>query len=310
MQAEHFYLESEQDGLRLGGLMMKAERTVGLVQLSHGMCEHKERYLPFMEYLAARGYSSVIHDHRGHGESVRAAIDLGYFYGNGAEALVEDLHQVTVWFKKQFPEKTPFYLFGHSMGSLAVRVYAQKYDGELNGLFVCGCPGENPGARAGLWLAGVLGRCMGERHRSRLITQMAFSVNNRRFAGNKSEHAWVCANEETVRAYDADPLCNFIFTLNGYGSLFRLMLRAYDVSAWKTSRPEMPVRFVSGADDPCMIDQAHFEGAMEKMRVAGYRQVSGRLYDGLRHEILNERCAQEIYGDIADQLDLWRAEKQ
>ena len=36
----------------------------------HGMSEHKERYLPFMEYLQNRGYAAVIHDHRGHGKSI------------------------------------------------------------------------------------------------------------------------------------------------------------------------------------------------------------------------------------------------
>lgn len=41
-----------------------------IVQLVHGMSEHKERYIPFMEYLTDKGYITVIHDHRGHGKSV------------------------------------------------------------------------------------------------------------------------------------------------------------------------------------------------------------------------------------------------
>ena len=38
-----------------------------LVQLAHGMAEHKGRYLPFMEYLAEHGYAVLVNDHRGHG---------------------------------------------------------------------------------------------------------------------------------------------------------------------------------------------------------------------------------------------------
>lgn len=52
----------------------------GIVQISHGMAENKERYVDFMEFLAQNGYVSMIHDHRGHGKSVIQKDDLGYFY--------------------------------------------------------------------------------------------------------------------------------------------------------------------------------------------------------------------------------------
>ena len=70
MKTEAFTVCSRQDGLPLEVLLTlpePEEKLRGLVQISHGMCEHKERYLPFMEYLARHGYGAVIHDHRGHG---------------------------------------------------------------------------------------------------------------------------------------------------------------------------------------------------------------------------------------------------
>ena len=75
-------LKSEYDGLGLSVLwVVPNEGTKGVVQISHGMSENKERYLPFMEYLAERGYICVIHDHRGHGGSVHNREELGYLYG-------------------------------------------------------------------------------------------------------------------------------------------------------------------------------------------------------------------------------------
>jgi alpha-beta hydrolase superfamily lysophospholipase len=59
------------------------------------MAEHKERYVPLMEYLAGLGYACVVHDLRGHGESVLSQNDLGFFGANGLDALVEDLKQVS-----------------------------------------------------------------------------------------------------------------------------------------------------------------------------------------------------------------------
>ena len=75
------YLTSKQDGLKLHVLLMEPEQSPkGIVQICHGMAEHKERYEPLMQMLCNNGYISVIHDHRGHGKSVKNASDLGYFY--------------------------------------------------------------------------------------------------------------------------------------------------------------------------------------------------------------------------------------
>ena len=87
----------------LDGLVVEPEEGVqrtALLQLSHGMSEYKERYLPFMEFMAEHGVVCVIHDHRGHGKSVKSEQDLGFMYGAGGAGLVEDLFQVTVWEKK------------------------------------------------------------------------------------------------------------------------------------------------------------------------------------------------------------------
>ena len=90
----HKTIKSRADGLELSVLEVVPEGTLrGIVQLVHGMSENKERYQPFMEYLAAQGFLTVIHDHRGHGASVRHKRDLGYMYGGGAEALLEAVSQ-------------------------------------------------------------------------------------------------------------------------------------------------------------------------------------------------------------------------
>ena len=64
---------SEADTLEISVLCLMPEPGIKprvIVQLVHGMSEHKERYIPFMEYLTDKGYITVIHDHRGHGKSV------------------------------------------------------------------------------------------------------------------------------------------------------------------------------------------------------------------------------------------------
>lgn len=138
---QKFTLESHHDRLLLQGLLVLPEQKPprAVFQVAHGMCEHKERYLPFLQEMADHGYVCVIHDHRGHGGSVRQTEDLGYFYPDGGPALVSDLYQVTRWIREQYPE-LPLYLFGHSMGSLAVRCYLKRYPDVPDGVFVAALP--------------------------------------------------------------------------------------------------------------------------------------------------------------------------
>ena len=75
----------------------------GIVQFSHGMAEHKERYFKFMEYLSDRGYVCIINDHRGHGNSVKDKKDLGYFYTEDINFIIDDLYDVTMYIKNKYP---------------------------------------------------------------------------------------------------------------------------------------------------------------------------------------------------------------
>lgn len=295
-RTEFFTLESRQDGLPLSMMLVRPNGEIrALVQLAHGMTEHKERYALFMEYLAERGCLCVMNDHRGHGGSVRRSEDLGYFYDKGDVALVEDLHQITLWMKEKWPG-IPLFLFGHSMGSLAVRAYCRDYDREIDSLVVCGSPGYNAVAGAGLAFIGLLTLLRGERHRSRLLQKMTVGLFASRFPNSDHPCAWISANLENVIAYEADPLCRFIFTLNGNRALLRLMQRCYGLEA--CGKPDLPVRFYSGADDSCMPDEKGFRHAMERMKKARYADVQGHLFPGMRHEILNETNREEVFERI------------
>lgn len=293
---------SPADNLKISILICQPHgKPEAVVQIVHGMCEHKERYIPFMEFLAANGFACIIHDHRGHGESVKSSEDLGYFYDGGYLALTEDIHEVTKVAKTEFPG-LPVILFGHSMGSMAVRSYAKRYDNEICGLVVCGCPSRNGGVAFAKLLAKAYTLVAGRRHRPKLIQELAFGAFNRGFKGEESAHAWVCSDPEIVRDYDADPLCNFQFTNNGFINLFSLMQDAYRTKDWKPANPSMPVLFISGEEDPCLISRKKFLEAVQAMEVAGYGNVRHILYPGMRHEILNETGKEQVWNDVLEFL--------
>ena len=80
MQLDETTVRSGQDQLSLSVWLARPEgKAKGIVQIAHGMSEHKERYEDFIRFLCEHGFVVLINDHRGHGQSVRTKDDLGYF---------------------------------------------------------------------------------------------------------------------------------------------------------------------------------------------------------------------------------------
>ena len=300
---ETFTVPGASDGVRLSTLVIAPESPKAVLQLVHGMAEHKERYIPFMTYLSEKGYACVINDLRGHGASVTSKEDLGYMGKGGLRGLVDDVHCLTKWAKEQFPG-LPLFLFGHSMGSMIVRSYLKKYDGDIDGLIVCGSPSKNPAAGLGDFIAGTIGLFRGQRFRSKLLATLCTGNNDKRFKGEGLRNAWLSTNKANVHAYNNDPLCGFTFTVNGYrNGLFRLMKDIYSPDGWIVSHPGLPVHFIAGSDDPCIISIRKFSEAVSFLRERGYREVTSQLYPKMRHEILNETGREDVWRDIQARLD-------
>ncbi|MCH4287210.1 MULTISPECIES: alpha/beta fold hydrolase [Bacillota] len=301
-----FTFPSEQDQLIISAVKVVPDTPiVGVIQMVHGMAEHKERYLPFMQFLAQHGYVCVMHDHRGHGKSIASKDDLGYFHDKTGDYLIEDIHQLTKLLKTQYPD-APFFLFGHSMGSLLVRCYCKRYDDDIDALVVCGSPSENKAAKAGKLLVKAMEKIKGEHYRSPLIQKMAFGSNNKAFSEDGSENVWLCSDQNVVKAYDEDPLCGFIFTLNGFENLFTIMMDVYDANGWAMKHKDLPIRFIAGSEDPCIGNETKFKQAAGFMKERGYTNVSARLFEGKRHEILNEDIKEEVYEDVLAFYELVR----
>jgi len=301
-QLRNFTLTSDHDGLKLCVLTVLPDDGAprALLQLAHGMSEHKERYIPFMEFMAQNGVGCIINDHRGHGGSVKSRDDLGYFYKDGANGLLKDLNQITRYFKKEYPG-LPLFLFGHSMGSLAVRAYRLEYEQDIDGLIVCGSPGRNPAADAGLMLLKLLKAIRGERHISKLFINMTTGGFQKKYKG--TDESWLSVNRENVAAFASSPLCGFPFTLNGYEALLTLMKNAY--APKEAINTGLPVHFISGADDACAPDKKGFDEAVAHMKGCGYLHVTSKQYPGMRHEILNETERQVVFGDILRTIEGW-----
>ncbi len=302
---EHLYLPSSDGKTRLHTVIWEpVGEPRAIVQISHGMVEYVERYEAFAEFLNQHGILVAGHDHLGHGNSIRSKLDRGYFAkGKGDVYALQDLHRVTLALRKKYPY-IPHFLFGHSMGSFFTRRYLSAYSYEIEGAIICGTGWQpKPVLAAGRLLTHMMTRVLGDRHRSKLITQMVFGNMNRAFTPVRTPKDWLNRDEREVNAYIADEKCGFIFTLNGYATLFRAISLAENVLELAKMDRNMPVLFVAGEDDPVGNFGKGVKHTAKVFGRMGMRDVECILYPEMRHEILNEIGKKSVYADILDWLE-------
>lgn len=312
MQKREFTLQSKYDNLALSCAEYTAEGVTqtnakGVVQIVHGMCEYKERYEDFIDYLTQNGYIVFAHDHRGHGGSVTANENLGYFGDKKGEAIVDDAALVTDEIRRLYPGLSVT-LFGHSMGSLVVRAYIQKYEEKIDKLIVCGSPSKNSLAGFGLMLNGVISAFRGKKYRSRLMANASTGGGDDKFPG-EGKNAWLTRDKTVVEKYNADEKCNFVFSCNGFSNLLHLVKNAYKKKKYPAKHSDLPIFFMAGADDPVIGSEKKWLAAQQFLRDVGYKNVTGKSYPKMRHEILNELGKEEVYADALAFIEK-SAEKQ
>lgn len=294
---------SDFDGLNISAVAaVPTGEVYGVVQIIHGMNEYKERYFDFMDYLAEQGFISVIHDSRGHGHSITAEGDLGFMYENGGEGYVADIAQFNEIARNAF-QGLPCFMAGHSMGALGAMCFLKEHDDLLDGLILLGIPPYSvfsAPVRAISLAISKGGNIHDKIDKVEAVTEKYF---NRGFGS--VPRSWLTSRKEIVEEQNKNPLSNFVYTLSGYEALLYLLKEAHGGRGWKKSSPQLPIRFLSGKKDPVMLSEKKFYKAVEKLRKKGYDSISHRLFDNMRHEILNEKNNITVYRDIAKTLFSW-----
>ncbi|MBQ3063338.1 MAG: alpha/beta fold hydrolase [Clostridia bacterium] len=268
-----------------------------ILQLSHGMCEYVERYDAWARRFAEQGIIFCGNDHIGHGRTAPDADSLGYTAPRGgADMLVEDLHTLTGLMRARYPN-LPIVLYGHSMGSFAARIYLTRYGDELAGALISGTAG--PGQPTGIArsLAHTIARIRGDRHRSKLLTALAFGAYNKRFAEENDPASWLTHTEQVRAAYTSDAWSSFIFTAAGYETLFSL-LGAVSSKKWAKAVPKsLPILLFAGDEDPVGNYGRGVHAVWRRLIDAGCN-AELKLYEGGRHEMHNEPNADEVFADL------------
>lgn len=273
----------------------------GIFQTVHGMTEHIRRYDTFMRRIAEEGFICFGYDHLGHGYTAADENELGFFaHKDGWLRLVKDVTVFADSVRNEYGKDLPYYLLGHSMGSFVVRCSAEKTantDESPEKLIVMGTGGPNLLSGPGLAFIKLVKLFYGERHISPIVYELAFGNYNKRFKsdGDGSKYEWLTRDASVKKDYASDPLCTFQFTASAMSDLLMLQRRC-NRKEWFSSI-KIPVLLLSGSDDPVGDYGRGVICAYDRLIGAGV-DARMRLFEGGRHEILNDSCFEDAVEEI------------
>lgn len=274
-----------------------------VLQIAHGIAEYVHRYNDFAEFLAENGIAVVGEDHIGHGESVAKGAPHVYFAEkDGWNKVVADIHTLRNMYGEKYPD-VPYFLMGHSMGSFLARTYLIKFPGDVDGAVIMGTGQQSPALIAGGKAIGkIIGKLNGFDKPHDIVTNLAFGSYTKGIENVRTPLDWLSVNEENVDRYIADPKCGEPATVG----LFLDMLGGIDFIRRQENVDKMdvtkPVLFIAGEKDPVGDFGKGVKAAFATFDKAGVKDLSCKLYPGLRHEILNEDCGKNVYEYIYDWL--------
>ncbi len=266
--------------------------------IHHGMAEHRERYNGFIEFLTENGIAVYMHDMANHGKSNQNPSETGYFgKKDGYKHLVKDFKTVFDMAKADYPDKK-IIVMGHSMGSFIVRCFTAWYaDAGFAGAIYMGTGGANPIAGIGDFISSAIAGLSGSTHKSKMLDKLTFGAYNNKFE-KRTPFDWLTRDTAIVDKYIADDYCGFLFSAKGMNDLVKLNIAA-NTAEWYSKVPkDIPILVVSGAMDPVGNFGAGIKEIQTKLEESGHNKAQMKLYEGARHEVLNETNKEEVYADI------------
>jgi|SRR5690625_271808 len=295
MEKEYWVSMSDHTEIFLKKWFNPDSKPKAIVQLSHGMVEHIQRYQDFAMFLRENNIFVYGNDHRGHGKTGDKQGQLGYFANeNGFTKTANDLHEITKIIKSEYPE-TPLFLFGHSMGSFLARHYIQNHSTEIDGLILSGT-GFFPTMThlSGKAVASILPA----QRESKLMNTLAFGTYNRKIADKKTSFDWLTRDHDAVAKYIEDPHAGYTPTSRFFYDLMDGLGRIHKNQFNENIRKDLPILLISGDADPVGNYAKGVWKVAKSYEQLGLHDITVQFFDDARHELLHEINKQEVYTTI------------
>lgn len=279
-------------------------KPIGHIHILHGMAEHSGRYESSIEFFNRQGYLVTGHDHRGHGKTAELNGTKGHFADEaGFDRVVEDAFEV-MSHMKTIDTSLKFILLGHSMGSFVARRFIQLHSDILD-LVVLSGTGDDPGiARyAGQAVAHLSGKKDGFKEPNTLLDSLVFGGFNRGIKSPETKFDWISKNDTLVTSYMIDEHCGFIPTTQFFLDLFKGLGVIHQKSEIAKIRKTLPILLFAGTEDPVGNGGKALWKVAKQYDDADIEDVTVLLFEGGRHELLNDSRRKEVVGGVLNWIE-------
>lgn len=266
-----------------------------VVQLVHGMCEHSLRYDHFAKWLNERGIIVAMNDQRGHGASANPD-SYGYEEGEMWENNVADQISLSEYLVDKY--KLPLVLFGHSYGSFLTQRLIEIDHLPLAYVLSGSCYMKNALMAVGAVIAKSMARKNGNMPNV-TMANMSFKAYEKTYPGRNS---WLNRDQKEVDKYNADPACGYVASRNFYYTFTKGLKTIYTKEAAAKVDLDKPIYIFSGAGDPVGEYGKGVQKLYDFYKNLGVKELSMKLYENGRHEMLNEINKMEVYEDVLEYL--------
>ena len=310
MQIEKF-MQKMNDGTDISvnrWIPENEEEIKGIIVLSHGMQEHALRYDRIGSEFAAKGYVFSAHDHRGHGKTAynAEANNSGRFGKiadkNGFDLVKSDLKEIIDEIKKDYPEKK-IILLGHSFGSFVAQNYMEENGTEIDGCILSGTSGPNPIIGIGKIFCSLACLIHGKNYKSKFVQKVVFTGYNDHFKDENDSLSWLSKSEANRMMYKNDSWCGGVSTTSFFRDLTWGLNKIHNPKNIRKIPETLPVFAIYGSEDPVGSYGASIEKLLDMYRANGVKNVSSKVYNGDRHEILNEEDSDTVIKDILNWIE-------
>nr|WP_026909026.1 alpha/beta hydrolase [Paucisalibacillus globulus] len=263
-----------------------------IVQIAHGMVEHFQRYHGFADFLVTHDIFVYGNDHRGHGKTGQKQGLMGYLSEqNGFEKTRDDLFSITKIISEEYPD-VPIFLLGHSMGSFLARNYIQEYSDVIQGVILSGT-GFYP--KLTTTLGKLLASKLNPKEKSPLMNKLAFGAFNRKVQDPKTPFDWISRDDQIVKDYMQDRYSGYIPTASFFFDLMTGISYIHNPKLNARIRKDLPILFISGEEDPVGNYGKGIWKTASLYERQGIQNIITVLFEGARHEVLNETNKSEVY---------------
>ncbi len=272
---QHTEYINSKDGTQLFCRMQAHPEAPAALLFIHGFGEHSGRYGHVLDHFFARGYDVAAFDYRGHGRAQGRRGHIGSF-----REYFDDVDAFIRWAMARTTGDRRLYLVGHSLGGLIASAYVLEQPEGIDGVIL-----SSP--FLGLKLKVPTIKVFAGHALSRLVP--TFSMP----AGVPTEY--LSTDPEVGRAYQADPLIGTVATARWFTEAMTWQENVLR----KASAIRVPMLLLQAGDDRI----ANPDTAQAFLAAVGSADKELIWYDGLYHELFNERDKEQVMNDLASWLE-------